>query len=686
MTIEFTHVLKTRTVVKHVSLAALLLLAWSSLAMAATPVIIYNNIPAPLPPNVVSEGFQSDHTSEFGDLIQFAGTNRTLTNVNVLMSDHAQAQDYTGANASQCPVSSCTAAGWSHPITLNLYNVDNSGPSPVPGTLIATRTQTFAIPWRPPDDLVNCSAGRWFNAADSTCYSGVAFTITFDFTGMGITLPDQIIYGVAYNTETFGAAPIGMNGPFISLNLGLNMSTGPAPYGPPSVGSNPGDPDVAYQNQNSGGFNLTTGWAPYSVASSFEAADADLAVTKSGPATIIAGTTISYTVTVTNNGLSDAQSVTLTDTLPAGTTFVSETQSSGPAFSCTNPAVGAVGSVSCFIATLANGATGSFTLIFRVDPNVSGTISNTASVSSPTSDSVPGNNSATSPATVNSSADLAVTKSGPATITAGNNITYTVTITNNGPSDAQAVTLTDGTPANTTFVSENQNSGPAFSCAQPAVGGTGNVVCTIATLATGASASFTIVDSVSIATAGGTNITNTATASSPVPDANPANNSATATTSVSGGSVDLVISKTASPPPYGTGLPITYTIVVNNAGPAPASSVIVTDVIPPGTTFTSATPSQGSCSGTSTVTCSLGTVGSGGSATIVLVLTLPSTTGSVSNTASVTTSNTDTNPANNSATATVNVISAADIPTLSPLALLLLAFAFTLIGGRLLRP
>ncbi|HUJ15401.1 MAG TPA: DUF11 domain-containing protein, partial [Thermoanaerobaculia bacterium] len=642
MTIEIKPVLK-ESVVKHVSVIALLILAWSSPSMA---VIIYDNIPAPLPPNVVSEAFQADHTSEFGEFIQFAGTSRKLTTVNVIMSDHAQAQDYTGPNAGNCPASSaCTATGWSHPITLNLYNVDNSGPTPAPGTLIATMTQTFAIPWRPNDDLVNCSPGQWFNAANSTCYTGVAFPITFDFTSMNITLPDQIIYGIAFNTETFGNPPLNQSGPYISLNVGVNTSTGPAPLGPPTVGSNAGDPDIAYQNQNSSGFVAVSGWTPYSAASSFEAEDADLAVTKNGPATVVAGTAIAYAVTVTNNGSNDAQSVTLTDNLPAGTTFVSDTQTSGPTFTCTNGAA-----ISCSIDTLPNGASASFTFVFQLSPSAAGTLSNTASVTSATSDSVPGNNSATSTATITSSADVVVAKSGPPTVTAGNNVTYIVTVTNAGPSDAQTVSLSDATPANTTFVSENQTSGPLFACSNPAPGGSGNTVCTIGTLASGASATFTIVDQVSIGTAGGTNIMNTATATSGGPDSNPANNSSSASTSVSGGTLDLAIAKTASPGPYGTGQPITYSIVVNNAGPAPAGGATVTDILPAGTTFVSATPSQGSCSGTSTVTCSLGTIASGGTATVSLVVTLPSTPGSVSNTATVSSSNTDTNPANNSAT------------------------------------
>jgi len=282
-------------------------------------------------------------------------------------------------------------------------------------------------------------------------------------------------------------------------------------------------------------------------------------------------------------------------------------------------------------------------------------------------------------------ADLAVTKTGPATVTAGNNISYDVTVTNNGLSDAQSVSLTDATPAGTTFASANQTTGPAFSCSTPAVGGTGNVVCTIATLTAGTSATFTIADSVPIATAVGTTITNTATVASTTSDSNTANNTSTSTATVAGGAVDLSITKTPSPPPYGTRLPITYSINVQNAGPAAANSVTVTDVIPPGTTFVSATPSQGTCSGSATVTCSLGTIASGGSATIALLLTLPSTPGTVSNTATVSSSNTDTNAANNSATTTITVENAANIPTLSPLALLLLALACAVVGGSLLK-
>jgi uncharacterized repeat protein (TIGR01451 family) len=278
-------------------------------------------------------------------------------------------------------------------------------------------------------------------------------------------------------------------------------------------------------------------------------------------------------------------------------------------------------------------------------------------------------------------ADLVLTKTGPPTIVAGNNISYVITVTNNGPSNAADVTLTDPLPAGTTFVSVAQNSGPAFNCTAPG----GMVSCTIATLAPGASATFTATYQVPAATAGGTMITNTATGSSSTPDPDAANSSASAPTTVSAGAVDLAVAKTAPPPPHAAGTQITYTITVTNAGPAPAGGVTVTDMLPAGSAFVSATPSQGSCSGTTTVTCTLGTIASGGTATISLALMLPPTPGLVSNTASVTSSNPDANPANDSGNATITTVPPSAIPALSTIALILLAAAVTLAGWIRLR-
>ena len=143
----------------------------------------------------------------------------------------------------------------------------------------------------------------------------------------------------------------------------------------------------------------------------------------------------------------------------------------------------------------------------------------------------------------------------------------------------------------------------------------------------------------------------------------------------------LSVSKTG-PSSVPLGSNISYTITVNNAGPNSAAGVTVTDPIPPNTTLVSATPSQGSCSGTATVNCSLGLIGSGGSATIALVLSVNS--GAVTNTAAVMAATTDTN-ANNSSTSSAAVnISAVCTPVVTPVPALstwsLVVFAALLAG------
>ena len=195
---------------RNTAIAVLLLMACSGAAIGA-PVLIYDSIPAPLPPNVPSEPFQAGHAAEFGSLIQFAGSNRALTHVTFVMSDWAYASVYPTFPGASGPT-------WNHPLTLNLYNVDNSGGNPPqPGTLIATLTQTVAIPWRPEPDPT-CSTTTDWRASDGNCYGGMAFLVTFDFTGT--VVPNQIIYGVAFNTQTFGANPIGVGGPYDALNVG----------------------------------------------------------------------------------------------------------------------------------------------------------------------------------------------------------------------------------------------------------------------------------------------------------------------------------------------------------------------------------------------------------------------------------------------------------------------------------
>ncbi|HKS22368.1 MAG TPA: LamG-like jellyroll fold domain-containing protein [Thermoanaerobaculia bacterium] len=116
---------------------------------------------------------------------------------------------------------------------------------------------------------------------------------------------------------------------------------------------------------------------------------------------------------------------------------------------------------------------------------------------------------------------------------------------------------------------------------------------------------------------------------------------------------DVTIVKSA-PPSVSVGQGIGYSITVTNNGPVSATNVIVTDTVPPGTNFASATASQGTCGGTSTVTCNLGTLASGASATVSIAVNANSA-GTVTNTATVAADQHDPNPSDNSSSASTIV-------------------------------
>ncbi|HEU4663192.1 MAG TPA: ExeM/NucH family extracellular endonuclease, partial [Dokdonella sp.] len=130
------------------------------------------------------------------------------------------------------------------------------------------------------------------------------------------------------------------------------------------------------------------------------------------------------------------------------------------------------------------------------------------------------------------STDLAIAMSdSPDPVTAGNNLVYTVTATNNGPAAAPSASWSDTLPAGTTFVSLSTAAG--WSCTTPAVGASGTVDCSNPSFPLG-DADFTLTVAVSSGVADGTLLSNTATIASSLGDTVPANNSATATTTVAG--------------------------------------------------------------------------------------------------------------------------------------------------------
>jgi uncharacterized repeat protein (TIGR01451 family) len=123
------------------------------------------------------------------------------------------------------------------------------------------------------------------------------------------------------------------------------------------------------------------------------------------------------------------------------------------------------------------------------------------------------------------------------------------------------------------------------------------------------------------------------------------------------GNSDISVSKSDSPDPVTVGNNLTYTITVTNNGPDTATGITLTDILSSSVTYISTTSTQGSYTKSgNTVTCNIGTLSNGASATVTIVVT-PTTSGTITNSASVTCSETDSNTSNNTATATTTVIS-----------------------------
>ena len=312
------------------------------------------------------------------------------------------------------------------------------------------------------------------------------------------------------------------------------------------------------------------------------AQSADVFVTKTGNATVDAGSNLTYNITVFNAGPDDADNVSISDTLPAGTLFVTASQTGGPAFSCTTPPVGSGGTVTCDVALLPALAPATFSLTVLVPADAaSGLVgTNTATVTSTTPDPDTANNSSSVTTTVATSADLFVTKTGAPTVTAGTNLIYTITVGNPGPSDAQAVVVSDPLPAGTLFVTASQTAGPVFTCTTPPVGSGGTVTCDLATLPAFASATFSLTILVPADAPSGLVGTNTATVASTTADPDPATNTSSVSTTVAT-SADLFVLK-AGAPTVTAGSNLTYTITVGNPGPSDAQAVVVSDPLPAG--------------------------------------------------------------------------------------------------------
>jgi uncharacterized repeat protein (TIGR01451 family) len=252
-----------------------------------------------------------------------------------------------------------------------------------------------------------------------------------------------------------------------------------------------------------------------------------------------------------------------------------------------------------------------------------------------------------------------------AQVDAGDAIGFTLTVFNTGETDALGVKLSDTLPTNAglSWSIDAQGTGWSNTCAIDSgvlsCGGADGVTVPAGT-SQGASTFTVHITSPTTADTGGdcphgsgvVNNTGDVTAS----NADSAEASAsTCVAAAAQGNVDLSVTKTGSPATQDLGQGnITWTIVVTNNGPATDTGVTITDPLPAGNTFVSATSTQGTCTGGSVPSCDIGTMAAGATVTITLVTT-PSTTGAQTNTVTVTGNHGETNTANNTASATVQV-------------------------------
>src|SRR5208282_1817519 len=225
--------------------------------------------------------------------------------------------------------------------------------------------------------------------------------------------------------------------------------------------------------------------------------------------------------------------------------------------------------------------------------------------------------------------DVGIGKSGPAFVSATSNLTYTISVTNFGPSSAGGVVVTDSLPANVTFVSASGNG----------INGGGIVNWSLGTLANGQVSNVTVT--VTASTSG--SLTNVASVSASTADPNLTNNVTLPVITTVTPVADVGIGKSAAAVVSATSN-LVYTISVTNFGPSSAGGVVVTDALPANVTFVGA--SGGGANNAGVVNWSLGTLTSGQVSNVTVTVTAPAS-GSLTNVASVSASTADPNLTNN---------------------------------------
>lgn len=285
----------------------------------------------------------------------------------------------------------------------------------------------------------------------------------------------------------------------------------------------------------------------------------------SAPEPAIVGNNYTYIISVTNNGPSTAGNVSVGQTLPSSVIFVSGSSSQGAVVQNNGVVTANLGPMS---------AGGTATVLVTVLPAVAGVFSSTASVTSDQPDFNLVNNNVTVISHINPpTADLTIgLLPAPTSLIVGGNVTYTLSVTNNGPSSASAIVVTNSYSAGLLLRSATISQGSLY------ITNGNTVVCSFGSLAHGATATATITATASVA---GTMLSSARVFSTNPNeiDPNPNNDFVTVPIAV-GPATDLALGLVAFPNPDIVTSNLTLVTSVTNFGPSPASAVVVSESLP----------------------------------------------------------------------------------------------------------
>ncbi|MCG3158533.1 MAG: hypothetical protein DKINENOH_05177 [bacterium] len=544
-------------------------------------------------------------------------------------------------------------------VTASDQNDSDSQPDPTPDNDTPTQDDEGAATVTP-TAVADLSLVKSVNNPTATVGSTVTFTIAVTNNGpstatnvsVGDVIPSGFTYvtgSIAGGTSRSAAGAPTLTWTIASLANGAttNLSfqavvnaTGNYTNVAEVTASDQNDPDSAPNNENG---------APYeddeddATVSPSAVSDLSLVKTVNDP-TANVGSTVTFTIAVTNNGPSTATNVSVGDVIPSGFTYVTGSIAGGTSRTAAAP------NLSWTIASLANGA--STNLTFQAVVNATGNYTNVAQVTAsdqPDPDSAPNNENGApyeddeDDATVSPSAvsDLSLVKTvNNPTANVGSTVTFTIAVTNNGPSTATNVSVGDVIPSGFTYVTGSIAGGTSRTAAAP------NLSWTIASLANGVTTNLTY-QAVVNATGNYTNVAQVTASDQPDPDSAPNNENGApyeddeddATVSPSAVS-DLSLVKTVNNPTANVGSTVTFTIAVTNNGPSTATNVSVGDVIPSGFTYVTGSIAGGTSRSDATAPTLTWTIASlaNGASTNLTFQAVVNATGSYTNVAQVTAS------------------------------------------------